>query len=174
MVGEITKEETRVPRNFEVRAGSLPYLLAASERRESVGVEFPDCYEPYFGSGRHSRPEAGLTNLERWPIFFYAAPTLALAQPNSLGDSWNRSSRSFRIAFPALATVSFAESSLLSRCTKRRRVAFYVNVLREVRGTHRTFLHRTKPRRLLRGDGTRTDRYELFEERSFHVRRSRQ
>lgn len=48
----------------------MPYPRAASQRRENVGVEFPDSHEPYFGSGSFSRPEAGLTNLERWPIFF--------------------------------------------------------------------------------------------------------
>lgn len=48
----------------------MPYPRAASQRRENVRVEFPDSHEPYFGSGSFSRPEAGLTNLERWPIFF--------------------------------------------------------------------------------------------------------
>lgn len=47
----------------------MPYPHTASQHRENVGVEFPDSHEPYFGSGSFSRPEAGLTNLERWPIF---------------------------------------------------------------------------------------------------------
>lgn len=70
---KITKEETCSPQ-FWRQVGDVPYPHAASQHRENVGVEFPDSHEPYFGSGSFSRPEAGLTNLERWPIFSRRSP----------------------------------------------------------------------------------------------------